>query len=56
MIIFIFFIIFENRLILTYRICYSNLRSHFIKRNSYPLSVISNVTLNLSRHVRVMIS
>jgi len=43
MLIYIFFIIFENRLILKYRICYSNLRSNFIKRNSQNRSVITNL-------------
>jgi len=33
-------IIFENHLILKYRICYSNLRLNFIKRNNQqPASV-----------------
>jgi len=48
-----FFIVFENRLILKYRICYSNLRLNFIKQNSqHPTltaSLIFNVTIMTSR-------
>jgi len=46
--IFIFFIIFENRLILKHGICYSNLRLNSIQQNSQqPTSV--GVTIMTSR-------
>jgi len=51
------FISFENRLILKYRICYSNIRYNSNRTtNSQHPSVISNVTLRSWRHVRVMVS
>jgi len=59
MLIFTFFIIFENHLILKYRICYSNIWGRISSNgtaNSQHRSVISNVTLRLWRHVRVMVS
>jgi len=57
MLVFIFFIIFESRLIFKYSICYSYIQirgRHLV--NSPHRSVISNVMLRLWRHVRVMAS
>jgi len=52
MLIFIFFIIFENRLILKYRIFYSNSRYNFIKQNNHrPTSVC-----DLKRYGTIMTS